>query len=328
MKREPKTLMEAIRYFGDPDVAFEAAKEFRFPNGVHCPTCGREDVRFIATRRMWECKEKHPRKQFSVKVGSIMEDSPLGLDIWFAAIWTIANDKNGISSYEFAKLAGITQKSAWHVMHRVRLAMKVAGATGGGGKLDGTVEIDETLVGGKARNMHKTKRERVEKLHGSYNRAKVMVGGVLKRASDQALSHVRVGVLPGSTSTVGTVLPFIRANVENGSEIMADSLGAYTGLRADYTLETVNHAAEEYVRGRVHNNGMENFWSLLKRTLGGTYVSVEPFHLSRYLDEQAFRFNERKGTDGDRFRKLASCITGLRLTWKELTGYEDAGEAA
>lgn len=324
--KEPKTLIEAIRYFSDPDVAFEAAKELRFPNGVHCPACGRTDVRFIATRRMWECKEKHPRKQFSVKVGTIMEDSALGLDIWFAAIWSIANDKNGISSYEFARMTGITQKSAWHVLHRVRLAMKVAGHDGG--KLDGTVETDETFIGGKAKNMHKSKRERVTKQHGSHARAKVMVAGVLKRTSDQALSHVRLGILHGFTTSTGAVLPFIRANVEPGSEIMADSLPAYTGLRADYTLETVNHAAEEYVRGRVHNNGIENFWSLLKRSLGGTYVSVEPFHLARYLDEQAFRFNERKGTDGDRFRKLASSIAGLRLTWKELTGYEDAGAAA
>lgn len=324
--KEPKTLVEAIRYFSDPDIAFEAAKEFRFPNGVHCPTCGRADVRFIATRRMWECKEKHPRKQFSVKVGTIMEDSALGLDIWFAAIWSIANDKNGISSYEFARMTGITQKSAWHVLHRVRLAMKVAGHDGG--PLSGTVETDETYVGGKAKNMHKVKREKVEKKHGSHFRSKVMVSGVLKRTSEQALSHVRVGVLPGSTNTVGNILPFIRENVAPGSEIMADSLAAYTGLKTEYTLETVNHAAEEYVRGRVHNNGMENFWSLLKRSLGGTYVSVEPVHLARYLDEQAFRFNERKGNDGERFRKLASSITGLRLTWKELTGYEDAGCAA
>lgn len=323
--KEPQTLLQAIKFYADQDRAFEAAKEFRFPNGVHCPTCGRVDVRFIATRRMWECKDKHPRKQFSVKLGTIMEDSPLGLDIWFAAIWSIANDKNGISSYEFARMTGITQKSAWHVLHRVRLAMKVAG--GGSGKLDGTVETDETYIGGKARNMHKAKREKIGR--GGHARRKVGVAGLLKRGSDQALSHVRLNIMGDhDIHATGAVLPFIRQNVTPGSEIMGDSLPAYTGLRADYTLETVNHAAEEYVRGRVHNNGMENFWSLLKRTLGGTYVSVEPFHLSRYLDEQAFRFNERKGNDGDRFRKLAASIAGLRLTWKELTGYEDAGCAA
>lgn len=323
--KEPQTLLQAIKFYADPDRAFEAAKEFRFPNGVYCPTCGRTDVRFIATRRMWECKDKHPRKQFSVKLGTIMEDSPLGLDIWFAAIWTIANDKNGISSYEFARMTGITQKSAWHVMHRVRLAMKVAGL-GDGGKLDGTVEIDEAYIGGKQKNMHKAKRDRRAKLEGSHFQQKAMVMGVLQRTSEQALSHVRVRLV--QSTAVGHVLPVVRENVAPGSEIMSDTMPAYTALRRDYTHETVNHAAEEYVRGRVHTNGIENFWSLLKRTLGGTYVSVEPFHLSRYLDEQAFRFNERKGTDGDRFRKLASSINGLRLTWKELTGYEDAGAAA
>ena len=324
--KEPQTLMEAIRYFGDPDVAFEHAKALRFPGGVHCPTCGRSDVRFIATRRMWECKEKHPRKQFSVKVGTVMEDSALGLDIWFAAIWSIANDKNGISSYEFARMTGITQKSAWHVLHRCRLAMKVGGIGGGDGPLEGTIEIDETFIGGKAKNMSKSKRAKMSR--GEHTARKVGVAGVLKRTSDQALSHVRLNVMEHYWSATGAVLPFIRANVKPGSEIMGDSLNAYTGLRKDYILETVNHAAEEYARGRVHNNGMENFWSLLKRTLGGTYVSVEPFHLSRYLDEQAWRFNERKLNDGQRFRKLACAIVGLRLTWKELTGYEDAGAVA
>ena len=304
-------------------MAFEEATRLRFPNGVHCPTCGRTDVRFISTRKMWECKEKHPKRQFSAKLGTIMEDSPLPYKVWFAALWSIANDKNGISSYEFARMTGITQKSAWHVLHRCRLAQKIAN---GDDKLDGTVEIDETYVGGKAKNMHASKRERNVRHDGSHFRAKAMVAGALKRTSDQALSHVRLRVIE-STST-GSVLPFVRGAVEPGSEIMADSLSAYTGLRADYTLETVNHAAEEYVRGRVHNNGMENFWSLLKRTLGGTYVSVEPFHLSRYLDEQAWRFNQRKLTDGQRFQKLAASIVGIRLTWKELTGYEDAGAAA
>jgi hypothetical protein len=322
--KEPKTLLEAIRYYSDPDVAFEAAKGFVYPNGVRCPTCGREDVRFIATRRVWECKSKHQRKQFSVKLGTIMEDSPLGLDIWFAAIWTIANDKNGISSYEFARMTGITQKSAWHVMHRVRLAMRIAGSE----PLEGVVEIDETWIGGKQKNMHKSKRERRAKLEGSHFRQKVGVMGVLKRSSEEALSHVRLGIAFGSPNSTGAIFPFVRQHIRPGAEIMADAQPSYTGLRKDYILETVNHAAEEYVRGRVHNNGMENFWSLLKRALGGTYVSVEPFHLPRYLDEQAFRFNERKLTDWQRFQKVASSIAGRRLTWKELTGYEDAGAAA
>lgn len=318
--KEPKTFMEAIEYYSDPEVAFEEAKALVYPNGVHCPTCGRTDVRFIATRKMWECKEKHAKRQFSVKLGNIMEDSPLPLKIWFAALWSVANDKNGISSYEFARKTGITQKSAWHVLHRCRLAMKVGGLD----KMDGTV--DESYIGGKQKNMHKAQREARAKLDGSHFRQKTIVMGVLKRTSDKALSHVRVQLV--QSTAVGHILPVIRKHVEPGAEIMSDTMPAYTALRRDYTHQTVNHAAEEYVRGRVHTNGIENFWALLKRTLGGTYVSVEPFPLQRYLDEQSWRFNERKLTDGQRFRKLASSIVGLRLTWKELTGYEDAGAAA
>jgi hypothetical protein len=319
MAKEPKTLMEAIEYFSDPEVAFEHAKELRFPDGVHCPTCGRTDVRFVATRKVWECKEAHAKRQFSAKLGTIMEDSPLPYKVWFAALWSIANDKNGISSYEFARMTGITQKSAWHVLHRCRLAMKVGGLD----QMDGEVEVDETWIGGKVRNMHKAKRERNEKRSGSHWREKSIVQGMLQRTSDQALSHVRVRIVPDAGAK--SLTRHIREEVKEGAAVMTDSLGAYVGLRQHYTHESVNHEAEEYVRGRVHVQGIENFWSLLKRTLGGTYVSVEPFHLARYLDEQAWRFNERKLTDGERFRKLASAIVGMRLTWKELTGYEDAG---
>ena len=194
------------------------------------------------------------------------------------------------------------------------------------GKLRGVIEADETRIGGKAKNMHKAKRERNVKRSGSHMAEKTLVQGVVQRSSENALSHVRLHIV--NTTSVRALTTFIRDQVEPGSELMTDTLGAYTSLRDAYTHETVNHAAEEYVRGNVHTNTIENFWSLLKRTLGGTYVSVEPYHLQRYLAEQAFRFNERKGTDGDRFRKLASSINGLRLTWKELTGYEDAGAAA
>ncbi len=315
---EPKTLVEAIRHFADPDVALKTMVELRWPTGVHCPNCGRTDVRFIATRRLWECKEKHPQRQFSAKVGTIFEDSALGLDKWFVAIWMLANCKNGVSSYELARTLGITQKSAWHMLHRIRLAMQ----SGGFDKMIGEVEVDETYIGGKARNMHKAKRERNLKRDGSHFGGKTLVQGMLQRTSDSALSHVRLRVV--QSASVKSLVQPIRQNVEPGAKIMTDQLGSYTGLRKDYEHETVNHAAEEYVRGNVHTNGIENFWSLLKRTLGGTYVTVEPFHLSKYLDEQMFRFNERKGKDRDRFLKVASSVVGRRLTYKELTGYEDA----
>lgn len=323
MSNEPRTLVEAIRYFSDQDLALAQMVEFRWPHGVVCPTCGRTDAKFLPTRRLWECKSKHPRKQFSVKHGTIMEDSALGIDIWFIAIWALANDKNGISSYEFARMTGITQKSAWHVLHRVRLAMKV----GGFEKMGGTVEIDETFIGGKVRNMHASKRARNVYRSGSHYRERAIVMGMLQRSpSDNALSHVRVHVVRNVGAV--TLKKAIRNTVAPGAMLHTDGLPAYTALtREGYQHASVNHAAEEYVRGSVHTNGIENFWSLLKRTLAGTYVSVEPFHLVAYLDEQCFRFNERKGSDADRFRKLASSITGLRLTWKELTGVADAGAA-
>src|SRR3954451_1861816 len=142
--REPQTLVEAIRYFSDPDVTLNTMVELRWPHGVCCPTCGRMDVRFIKTRRMWECKEVHPKRQFSAKIGTIFEDSALSLDKWFVAIWMVSNCKNGVSSYEMARALGITQKSAWHMNHRIRLAMKLGTIE----KMDDECEADESFIGG------------------------------------------------------------------------------------------------------------------------------------------------------------------------------------
>jgi hypothetical protein len=310
MKREPKTLLEAIKHFADPDVTHETMVNLRWPNGVHCPTCGRTDVRFISTRRMWECKEKHPRRQFSSKVGTIFEDSPLGLDKWFAAIWMVANCKNGISSYEMARDLGITQKSAWFMDHRVRLAMKAGSIM----KMDGEVEADESFIGGLAKNMHAKKRKHI----GTGAAGKTAVLGILKRKSSKGGSKVRAKVIPNVRAE--TLQPEVRSTVELGSQLYTDAWVSYRGLAGDYRHEVVDHAVE-YVRDNVHTNGVENFWSLLKRTIKGTYVSVEPFHLGRYLDEQSFRFNERGDSDLGRFKSVLSSVSGRRLTYKELIGY-------
>jgi transposase-like protein len=312
MNKPPRTLMEAIRYFADEDRTLAAAVELRWPNGVHCPTCGRTDVRFIGTRKLWECKEKHPRKQFSAKVGTIFEDSPLPLDKWFVAIWAVANCKNGISSYELSRAIGVTQKTAWHMLHRIRLAMEV----GGSDKFGGIVESDETYVGGEAKNMHPAKRKaRITKANAS-DKAAVM--GILQRTDGELPSRVIARVIKDANRKI--VQAMIRQHVEPGSQLMTDGLLAYRGLKADYVHEFVDHSAF-YVRGIVHSNGIENFWSLLKRTIKGTYVSVDPLHLQRYLGEQAFRFNERKGTDYLRFANVVSSIVGKRLTWKDLTNH-------
>jgi transposase-like protein len=307
----PTTLQAAIVYFSDPDTAFEEMKRVRWPNGVvTCPTCGSKDVYFTESRRIWQCKNQHVRRQFSVKVGSIMEDSPLGIDKWLIASWLIANAKNGISSYELARAIGITQKSAWFMLHRIRLAMQ----DDKGGKIGGHVEVDETYIGGKARNMHKSKRARVIK--GTGGMGKVAVMGLLQRHGPDGHSTVRANVV----KSIGKALlqAAVRANVTKDASVFTDALQSYDGLSEDYVHRVIDHA-ERYVDGQVHTNGLENFWSLLKRAIKGTYISVEPFHLFRYIDEECFRFNSRKLTDVARFAVATAAMFGKRLTFKELT---------
>lgn len=303
----PKTLQEAIVYFADPDNCVGYIVARRWPNGVACPTCGRTDVAYVAARRVWQCKSRHSRAQFSVKVGTIFEDSPLPLSKWLAAIWMLTNCKNGVSSWEIHRAIGITQKCAWHMMHRVRLAMQ----DGDGMMLGGEVEVDETFIGGKARNMHAKKRR--ERIHGTGGMDKEIVFGMVERGGKVRATHV-------STRRKGELQNEIRESVAAGSAIFSDELLSYSGLDGDYQHAVINHAVE-YVRGNVHTNTMENFWSLLKRGLHGTYVSVEPFHLFRYIDEQAFRYNNRNDmNDGDRFSAVVSQVAGKRLTYAELTG--------
>jgi hypothetical protein len=302
--------MEAVRYFADPDVALQHMVELRWPNGVECPTCGRKDVRFLATRRIWECRADHKRKQFSAKVGTIFEDSALPLDKWFVAIWMVANCKNGISSYEMARALGVTQKSAWHMNHRIRLAMRLGTIE----KMNGECEADESYIGGLAKNMHPHRREKV--ITGTAGTDKTPVFGILERSLPSKPSRVRATVLRGVVRS--SLHSGIRSTVNEGATIYTDNLPAYRKL-VGYTHAAIDHAVGKYVEGRIHTNGIENFWSLLKRTLKGTYVSVEPFHLGRYVDEQVFRFNERAGSDADRFAALLRRITGKRLTYRELT---------
>jgi transposase-like protein len=309
MAQEPRTLMEAVRYFADPDVALQHMIELRWPNGIACPTCGRTDVRYLATRRVWECKERHARKQFSAKVGTIFEDSAIPLDKWFVAIWMVANCKNGISSYEMARALGITQKSAWHMNHRIRLAMRLGTIE----KMDGECEADETFVGGLARNMHPHRREKA--ITGTGGAGKTAVLGILQRSRTGLLSRVRAGVIPNTQRD--TLVGAIRATINAGSTLYTDRYRSYRSL-TDYDHHMIDHALE-YVNGRIHTNGIEGFWSLLKRAVKGTYISVEPFHLGRYVDEQVFRFNEREGSDADRFRAALRRVIGKRLTYRELT---------
>ncbi|MCL4522340.1 MAG: IS1595 family transposase [Acidobacteria bacterium] len=311
MKAKPKTLQQAIIHFADPDNCLKFMVARRWPKGVVCPTCGSKEVRFLSTRRLWECKSKHPRKQFSAKVGTIFEDSALPLDKWLVAMWMIANCKNGVSSYEVARSIGVTQKSAWFMLHRIRLAMQTGMFTkmGGGGK---EIEADETFIGGAARFMHRDKHRRRITETGTKDKTPVM--GILERGG-----KVRAAVVP--TRRKHHVQGEIRKHVKAGSAVYTDALLSYQGLHPYYAHAVIDHA-EKYVDGKVHTNGLENFWSLLKRGLKGTYVSVEPFHLFRYLDEQVFRYNMRKQPLDDcaRFEYVLAHVLGKRLTYSEVTG--------
>jgi transposase-like protein len=309
----PKTLQQAVKFFSDLDNCQQYMINVRWSDGkVRCPTCGAEKVTYLAASRRWKCYEKHPRQQFSLKVGTIFEDSPLGLDKWMTAMWLIANCKNGISSCEIARDLGVTQKSAWHMLQRIRLAMQL----GSFEKLGGHIEADETFIGGKARNMHIDKRRR--RITGTGGKDKVAVIGILERGG-----QVRATVIPNRRKA--TLQTEVKRHAKVGSALYTDALLSYGGLESEYAHQVIDHTTR-YVDGQIHTNGIENFWSLLKRGLSGTYVSVEPFHLFRYLDEQSFRFNNRKLTDSERFKIVAGKVIGRRLTYSELTGKNNSSE--
>ena len=300
----PESLQEAVVYFSDIEKAHKWAVTLRWPNGIECPRCAHKAHSYISTRRVWFCKGC--KKQFTVKVGSIFEDSPLGMDKWMLAVWLIVTCKNGVSSYEIASHLGITQKSAWHMMHRVRKAVQ----SGSFVKLSGEVEVDEPFIGGKARNMHVA--ERKGRITGTGGKDKTAVMGIMERGG-----KVRTIVVPNRKKRA--LQSEVKKHVEAGSALYSDALLSYSGLESEYAYQVIDHAVA-YVDGNVHTNSLENFWSLLKRSISGTYVSVELFHLHRYLDEQAYRFNNRKLSALERFAEAMANVGGKRLTWDSLTG--------
>jgi transposase-like protein len=309
----PDGLIEATHYFSDEKRCHDFMTEMRWPNGVQCPRCGSKEIgKLVEKRRVWNCKGC--KKQFSAKVGTIFEDSPLSLTKWLPATWLIVNAKNGISSCELARDLSVTQKTAWFMLHRIRLAMQ----SGHLGKFTGICEADETYIGAKARYMHKHRRTGV----GDAGIKKTPVQGILERGKGK--KHSRVVLKVVNTTRRPELCGNVREYVLEGSEVHTDALMSYDDLSKDYDRKIVDHM-ERYVDGNVHTNCLENFWSLLKRCLKGTYVNVEPFHLFRYCDEQAFRFNNRKDDDGDRgrFMNVMSRLAGKRLTYKKLIDLEN-----
>ena len=306
----PKTLLEAIKFFADYENCRKFMVAARWPDGVvRCPQCDSDHVTYLENARLWKCYGDHPRPKFSLKVGTIFEDSSLQLEKWLPAVWLLANCKNGISSYELHRALGVTQKSAWFMLHRIRLAMQ----TGSFMKMKGEVEVDETFIGGKARNMHAEKRR--SRITGTGGKDKTIVMGLLERGGKVCASVV-------SARKKRTLQMEIKRRVQAGSALYSDALPSYDGLESEYAHKVIDHAVA-YVDGRVHTNGLENFWSLLKRGLKGTYVSVEPFHLFRYLDEQSFRYNLRKLDDAQRFIAVLGQILNRRLTYRQVTGGDE-----
>ena len=313
MDTKPKTLQQAIRHFSNEQVCINTIAAIRWPDGPICPKCNHSEHYYLATQKRWKCKKCS--KQFSVKLGTIFEDSPIPLDKWLVALWMLVNCKNGISSYEVGRDLGLTQKSAWFVLQRLRLALQSKSLVKLGGK-GSEVEVDETFIGGAARFMNPERRKRMITVRGVKDKTAVL--GILDRGGE-----VRATVVPGRRKH--NLQGEIRANVKPGSAVYTDALLSYQGLGFQGYMHQVIDHAEKYVDGEIHTNGLENFWSLLKRGLKGTYVSVEPFHLFRYLDEQTFRYNNRATednpmNDADRFQLALSQIAGKRLTFAEVTG--------
>jgi transposase-like protein len=320
MKRAstPETLQEAILFFSDYQNCHRTVIAMRWPDGVvRCPTCDSDHVTYLEKQRRFKCYAKHAKAQFSLKVGTIFEDSPLGLEKWLPALWLVTNCKNGISSYELARALGVTQATAWFMLSRLRLALQAEH----GGKLHGEIEADETFIGGKARNMHAAKRKRLGISQSRSMIGKVAVMGLLERhCKDDGGAQVRTQVIANRKKH--QLEQIISEHVTEGASLYTDALRSYDRMGQKGYIHAVIDHAETYVDGAVHTNGLENFWSLLKRAIKGTYVSCEPFHLFRYLDEQAFRFNNRKGTDAMRFALALKGIIGKRLTYTALTGSE------
>ena len=309
----PETLLGAITYFADIDVATMFVAGLRWPDGVRCPHCDSVDTPYVKSRRIWQCKSC--RKQFSVKVGSIFEDSPIPLSKWLPTMWLLVNCKNGVSSYEIARDIGVTQKTAWFMLHRLRMAIHAKSFN----KFGGNVEVDETFIGGKARNMHAAKRKRLGISQSRSMIGKVAVMGLLQRHGESG-SQVRLEVV--SNRKRHQLERTVGEHVTAGSTVYTDALRSYDRMGERGYIHGVIDHAEAYVDGEIHTNGLENFWSLLKRSIKGTYVSIEPFHLFRYLDEQVYRFNNRKQSDAHRFVEACASVFGKRLTYTVLTGKE------
>lgn len=326
----PDTLIECVLRYSDEQSAYDMVKAMRWGEGVICPFCEGERHYAIPKRQRWECAACH--KQFSLKTRTIFEGSFMPFGKWLVLFWMIANSKNGVSSHEAARTLGVQQRTAWFMLHRIRYALKAGTIE----KMDGTVEVDETYLGQKAKTMHLAKKK--EKITGSGTADKTPVLGVLERGNgtkdengkvrrpkDRIYSQVSTQKIERTDS--GAVEAFIEGKVQKGAEVFTDAHKAYRGLpNKGYIHGFIDHA-KTYKDGRICTNGIENVWGLLDRMMHGTYVFCLPHHLNKYLAELDFRFNHRAGTDLSRFLQALTMIAGKRLKYTDLTGTFDTLDA-
>lgn len=306
MLPEFKSIFDLINAFPTEQSCIDHLETLRWNGNVVSP--------FDADSRVYNCagnkyKCKNTGKYFNVRTNTIFDNTKIPLQKWFLALYVFSSHKKGISSHQLAKDISVTQKSAWFLLHRLRYAFDHPNFKQGLGS-DNAVEIDETFIGGDAKNKHTNKKNKNEK--GGTIHEKQPVLGMIERGG-----NVVAEVIPNRNRN--TILPIIFGSIKMGSSVMTDEYSAYNDLGKLYTHNTVNHGAKEYVNHMAHTNGIENFWSHLKRGIDGIYHWVSKEHLQSYIDEFALRFNTRKFTTQARFELVLASVDGKRLTYKNLT---------